>query len=55
MNQKISRPEIETQKRIIKLFTDELGYRFNGDWSEKDNNSNIERGLLIQKKDALIS
>ena len=46
MNKNISRPEIETQKRIIKLFTNELGYKYNGDWSEKDNNTNIEANLL---------
>lgn len=35
-----------TQKRVIKLFCDELGYRNLGDWSERPENSNIEESLL---------
>ena len=35
-----------TQKRVIKLFCDELGYRNLGDWSERSENSNIEESLL---------
>ncbi|NMA15074.1 MAG: HsdR family type I site-specific deoxyribonuclease, partial [Clostridia bacterium] len=40
--------EIEriTQNRIIKLFREELGYRYLGNWEIRPNNSNIEEGLL---------
>lgn len=38
--------ERETQNSIITLFRDELGYRYIGDWSEREGNSNIEEGLL---------
>lgn len=42
----IGKPERETQERVIRLFTEELGYRFLGDWSERAGNSNVEEGLL---------
>ena len=42
----IGKPERETQKRVIALFRDELHYRYLGDWTDRDNNSNIEEGLL---------
>lgn len=41
----IGKRERATQDRVISLFRDELGYRFLGDWSDR-NNSNIEEGLL---------
>lgn len=31
-----------TQNRIIKLFTEQLGYTFYGNWEERTNNSNVE-------------
>ena len=37
----IGAPERATQQRIITLFHKELGYRFLGDLSDFDNNSNI--------------
>jgi type I restriction enzyme R subunit len=43
-----------TQNRIIRLFCDELGYRYYGDWEERDGNSNIEPTLLrtfLQKQE----
>ena len=43
----IGKPERETQNRIIALFHKELRYDYLGDWQERDNNSNIEEGLLI--------
>lgn len=42
----IGQPEHVTQERIIKLFQDELGYRFLGDWTDRADNSNIDDGLL---------
>jgi type I restriction enzyme R subunit len=42
----IGKPERITQNRIIALFRDELGYRYLGDWTDRDENSNIEEGLL---------
>ncbi len=42
----IGKPERETQNRVITLFRDELGYRYIGDWTDRDANSNIEEDLL---------
>jgi len=42
----VGQPERTTQDRVIGLFRDELGYRYLGDWSDRDANSNIEEGLL---------
>jgi len=42
----IGKPERATQNRVIALFRDELGYRYLGDWTDRDSNSNIEEGLL---------
>lgn len=41
----IGKPERETQKRLIRLFHEELRYHFLGDWSDREN-SNIEEDLL---------
>ena len=42
----IGQPERATQNRVIDLFRDELGYRFLGDWTDREGNSNVEEGLL---------
>jgi type I restriction enzyme R subunit len=42
----IGQPERVTQDRVIALFHDELKYRYLGDWTDRDGNSNIEEGLL---------
>jgi type I restriction enzyme R subunit len=42
----IGQPEIVTQKRVIALFRDELGYRYLGDWHDRSGNSNVEEDLL---------
>ena len=42
----IGQSERATQNRVIALFRDELGYRTLGDWTDRDDNSNIEEGLL---------
>ena len=39
-------PERVTQNRAIALFRDALGYRYLGDWADRDGNSNIEENLL---------
>lgn len=41
----IGKPERATQNRVIKLFHEELGYTFLGDWTDREN-SNIEDALL---------
>ncbi|MCC4771138.1 HsdR family type I site-specific deoxyribonuclease [Methanosarcina sp. DH2] len=42
----IGKSERETQDRIISLFRDELNYSYLGNWIDRENNSNIEEGLL---------
>jgi len=42
----VGKPEIVTQKRVISLFCDELGYQYLGDWTDRDGNSNIEEDIL---------
>ncbi len=42
----IGQPEQATQNRVIALFREELGYRYLGDWTDRDGNSNIEEKLL---------
>ena len=39
-------PERATQQRVIALFRDELGYRYLGDWTDRDGNSNIDEEML---------
>ena len=42
----VGQPERATQNRVIALFRDVLKYRYLGDWTEREGNSNIEEGLL---------
>lgn len=42
----VGQPERATQNRVLTLFRDELHYRYLGDWTDRDGNSNIEEGLL---------
>jgi len=42
----VGQPERATQNRVIALFRDELRYRYLGDWTDRDGNTNIEEGLL---------
>jgi type I restriction enzyme R subunit len=52
MNQ-VGQLERKTQNRIVKLFQDQLNYKYLGNWEERENNSNIEEDHLrayLQKK-----
>jgi type I restriction enzyme R subunit len=42
----IGQSERATQNRVIALFRDELGYRYLGNWSDREDNSNVEDALL---------
>ena len=46
MSDPISKPERATQERVIALFTQQLGYRYLGDWSGREGNHCIEEALL---------
>ncbi|PWG03519.1 type I restriction endonuclease subunit R [Sphingosinicella humi] len=46
MSDFVGKPEKATQKRIIGLFDDELGWRYLGDWTDRYGNSNVEEKLL---------
>ena len=43
---KVGQPERATQNRVTALFRDELGYRYLGDWTDRDGNSNVEEELF---------
>lgn len=42
----VGAPERVTQHRVIALLRDELGYRYLGDWADRDGNSNIDELLF---------
>ncbi|MGG2972201.1 type I restriction endonuclease subunit R [Geobacillus stearothermophilus] len=42
----VSKRERATQNRVIELFVNKLGYKYLGNWHERENNSNIEEELL---------
>jgi type I restriction enzyme, R subunit len=42
----VGQSERATQNRVIALFRDELGYRYLGDWSDREGNSNVEDCIL---------
>lgn len=37
-----------TQNRVVRFFTDALGYRYIGNWQYRTDNKNIERDILEQ-------
>ena len=43
---KVGQKERETQNRLIRLFHDQLGYEYLGNWEERQGNSNVEEELL---------
>ena len=42
----VGQRERQTQKRIVQLFQQQLGYRYLGNWEDRANNSNIETAIL---------
>jgi len=42
----IGQIEKRTQRRVVKLFRETLRYDYLGDWTDRENNRNIEPGLL---------
>ena len=44
----VGQPERATQKRIIELFQNHLGYTYLGNWKDRENNRNIEAQYLTQ-------
>ena len=42
----ISKPERVTQQRVIELLTQKLGYRYLGEWCDREGNHCVEEGLL---------
>lgn len=44
----VGRIERLAQNRVVKLFKDQLGYEYLGNWEYRDGNSNIEVDLLTQ-------
>lgn len=46
MSHSINKPERATQNRVIALFTQQLDYRYLGDWSDRTGNHCVEEGLL---------
>src|SRR5437016_6927199 len=43
---RVGQIEKRTQKRVVKLFREQLGYNYLGDWTDRDGNRNIEEDLL---------
>ena len=46
MSQEIGKSEKATQERVLKLFQQDLGYRFLGSWQGRSNNQPIEEDIL---------
>ena len=38
--------ERKPQQRVVKLFREQLGYAYLGDWTDREGNANIEQELL---------
>lgn len=48
MNDHVGKSERATQNRVVKLLRDELGYRYLGNWEDRENNSNIDEKILSE-------
>jgi type I restriction enzyme R subunit len=46
MGSTVGQIEKKTQQRVVRLFREQLGYDYLGDWTERDGNRNIEENLL---------
>ena len=46
MSPTISQIERATQNRVVKLFREQLGYDYLGNWEDRPNNRNIEETYL---------
>ncbi len=44
----VGQPERVTQDCVIALFRDQLDYRYLGDWTDREGNSNLEEELLSE-------
>ena len=44
----VGQKERNTQNRVVKFFTEQLGYDYLGNWEYREGNSNIEKELLTQ-------
>lgn len=42
----VGKSERETQDRVIRLFHDQLEYTYLGNWTDRENNTNVEESLL---------
>ncbi|MBW2123469.1 MAG: restriction endonuclease subunit R, partial [Deltaproteobacteria bacterium] len=42
----VGQKEIQTQKRVIEFFHNALGYRYLGNWEDREGNANVEEELL---------
>ena len=42
----VGQRERRTQNRVVELFQKQLDYDYLGNWEERENNSNIEEGIL---------
>lgn len=40
--------ERKAQERVVKLFRQQLGYEYLGNWEHREDNSNVEMSLLVQ-------
>jgi len=42
----VGKKERETQNRVIEIFQTELGYKYLGNWEDREDNSNVEQDIL---------
>ena len=42
----VGQVEIATQKRLLKLFENQLGYEYLGDWHDREGNSNVAARVI---------
>ena len=45
---KVGQRERDTQNRVVQFFQNKLGYRYLGDWHDRENNRNIEEAILTK-------